>query len=171
MQRAEAKAQADALADVLAARARADVAFVARHVQSVNVSNPLPGADAVYEIDGDAIARPLAVIATLTAAAGGAARSVFVEYRDSTGTAFALAGSSATVSPGTTQRFSFWPGAGYPTWPVNNAAVASMPDTPLDGGESLAVRVDQLAAGDQLSGIVVRLEVEWRTPPLDSAAS
>ena len=170
-QRAEALALAGALADTLALRGHLEVAHVRRSVASVNVSSPAPGANAEYDVGGEAIMRPLAILCTLTTVGGVANRSVFVEYRDATGVAFLVAGSSATVAPGTSQRFSFWPGAGYPTWPVNDAAVSSLPDQPLDSWETLAVCIDGAQAGDQLSAIRLRGEFEWTTAPDDSAAS
>lgn len=165
-QRAEARALAEAMGEWLAMNERADVEYVRRHVETVNVGNPPAGDDAVYQVSGEAIMRPLAVLCTLTADATGAGRQVYVELRDQAGGVFALAGSSAEVSPATSQRFSFWPGAGYPTWPVSDAAVAAMPDGALDSWEYLAICVSGAGPADQLSGIRVRGEFEWQTPPL-----
>lgn len=164
-QRAEARALAEAMRDTLAMRERADVEYVRKHVETVNVSNPNAGANAVYEVGGEAIMRPLAILCTLTCDATLGNRQVYVEYRDTTDTPFLIAGSSAEVEPSTAQRFAFWPGAGYPTWPVNDVAVSALPDQPLDSWESLAVCIAGAGVADQLSAIRVRGEFEWQTPP------
>lgn len=143
---------------------KADVERIRRRVLTVNGSNPDAGSEFTYKVEGTAIMWPLSVMATLSAAAGGSDRGVWLEYRDPTGVRYCVAGAPVTVSPDTSQTFCWQPSAGTPSWPIDDVAVAPLPVQPLDGYSILAVVIGNAGASDQLSEIRLRAEFEWSNP-------
>lgn len=134
---------------------------VQKRVLTIHASNPAPGAEFVYEVPRATALWPLSVMATLTASGAGSDRGVWLEYRDSTDARYCVAGAPVAVAPGTTQSFCWQPAAGTPSWPVDDVAVAPLPVQPLEGSYGLAVVIGGAEAGDQISDVRIRCEVEY----------
>ena len=163
-QRAQTQELARTLAQVIPIQEALHVGHVRKRVLALNPPSPDAGAEFVYSVPPTAIAWPLSVMATLTAAAGGADRGVWLEYRDSTGSRFLVAGAPVTVAPSTSQSFCWHPAAGTPSWPVDDVAVAPLPVQPLAGGYKVAVVIGNVNAADQLSDVRVCAEFEYENP-------
>ena len=163
-ERAQAQEVGRALAAVIPIQERQHVIHTRKRVLVPNISNPVPGAEMVYSVPPTAIATPLSVIATLTADGAGTDRGVWIEYRDSLGVRFLVAGAPVTVSPGTSQTFCWHPAAGTPSWPVDDVAVAPLPAQPLAGSFKIAVVIGDAQPADQLSGIRLCAEYEYENP-------
>jgi hypothetical protein len=113
-------------------------------------TDPAPGADWVYDVGGDAILFPLSVMARLTCSAAVSDRSLTVEYRDADGVRYLVGGAPVTLAASQQQSFCWQPNAGDVAWPVNDAAIAPLPQQFLYPGASLAVHLQSGDAADQL---------------------
>lgn len=98
---------------------------------------------------------PLSVMCRLTTDATVADRTVALEYQDAAGTRFVVAGSQAVVQANTTQSFCWHPQAGEVAWPIEDAALAPLPQQYLFWGMQLALRVWNGVAGDVLDQVVI----------------
>lgn len=98
---------------------------------------------------------PLSVMCLLTTSAAVADRTVAVEYRNADGTRFVLAGTQAVVQANGRQSFCWWTGAGAVTWPVEDAAIAPLPEQYLTWDQHLAVVVSNGDSGDVLGNVIV----------------
>jgi hypothetical protein len=152
------------LALAIPVQEKAHVEHVRKRVLALSLPNPDAGADFVYTVPATAIAWPLSVIATLDADGAGTDRGVWIEYRDSTGSRFLVAGAPVTVAPGTSQTFCWHPAAGTPSWPVDDVAVAPLPVQPLAGGYKVAVVLGGVQAADQLRDVRLCAEFEYENP-------
>lgn len=115
--------------------------------------NSSDGADSVYEVSADAALWPLSVICTLTTSAVVADRTVAVEYRTGDGERFVVAGTQAAVQASGQQSFCWHPEAGDVAWPVEDAAIAPLPQQHLYPGQQLALKVWNGQAGDVLDQV------------------
>jgi len=121
----------------------------------IRPDDPAAGADLVYVVGGEAVLWPLSVMAELTCSAGAGQRSLTLEYRDGDGVRYLVAGANVTLGPSQTQAFCWQPEAGSGFWPVDDAAIAPLPQQHLYGGHQLAIHLSGADPADQLS--LVRL--------------
>jgi hypothetical protein len=109
--------------------------------------------DSVYEVAGEAAMWPLSVMCRLVTSNAVADRTVALEYRDQNGSRFLVAGTQAVVQASTTQSFCWHPQAGDVTWPVEDAAIAPLPQQHLFNGMVLALKVGNGQAGDVIDTV------------------
>lgn len=163
-QRALAAETARQLAIALPAAEAANVEWIRRRVLALSLANPDAGTEFVFTVEATSVARPLSVMATLTADATGSDRGVWIEYRDPTGSRFCVMGAPVAVAPGTSQSFCWHPAAGTPSWPVDDVAVAPLSVVPLGGGFKIAVVIGGAGVDDQLSDVRLHAEFEYANP-------
>lgn len=127
------------------------------------LNGPNGAPDSVYEhgAEGEAL-WPLSVMCQLTTSAAVADRSVALEYRDLTGTRFLVAGTQAVVQATSTQSFCWHPQAGGVAWPIEDAALAPLPQQHLYPGQQLAVVVWNAQAGD----VIEQVRISARFDPI-----
>jgi hypothetical protein len=113
-------------------------------------TNPAPGSDWTYDVGGDSILYPLSLMARLTCSAAVSDRSLTVEYRDADGVRYLVGGAPVTLAASQQQSFCWQPNAGDVAWPVNDAAIAPLPQQFLYPGSSLVVHLQSGDAADQL---------------------
>jgi hypothetical protein len=123
--------------------------------QLVTVPNGTGLAPAVYRVAGGAALWPLSVMCRLTTSAAVADRTVALEYRDQMGARYLVAGTQAIVQAGQTQSFCWHPQAGEVAWPIEDAAIAPLPQQHVMPGFQLAVKVGNGDAGDVLDQVLV----------------
>lgn len=121
--------------------------------QLVFVGGGTSTSDAVYTVTGDLKLWPLSVMCRLTCSAVVADRSVALEYRDPDGNRYLVAGTQAIVQANGTQSFGWHPEAGDVTWPVEDAALAPLPQQFLYPGYQLAVKIWNGQVGDVLDQV------------------
>lgn len=113
------------------------------------------GVDLVWTVSGARAASPRSVMVRLTCSAAVADRSVAVEYRMQ-GVRYVVAGTQAVVQASNQQSFCWFVGQGGVAWPVEDAALAPLPDQTIAYGDQLAVKVTNMQAGDVLDqGVMV----------------
>lgn len=120
-------------------------------------ANPAAGQDAIYRSSATPFL-PLSVMVTLTTSNVAAERSVALEYRTGDNTRYLIAGTSVCVNPSSTQTFCWHPAAAAGVWPVEDAALAALPQQWVYTPCYLAVKVWNGDAGDRLSAF--RLSVQ-----------
>lgn len=123
--------------------------------QLVSVPNGSDTSPAVYTVRGGAAMWPLSVMCRLTCSAVVADRTVALEYRDANGTRFVVAGTQAIVQANGVQSFCWHPDAGEVAWPIEDAAIAPMPQQHVMPGFQLAVKIGNGQTGDVLDQVVV----------------
>ena len=121
----------------------------------VSVPNGSGTVPASYLIGGTSAAWPLSVMCRLTCDATVADRTVAVELRGGDGKRFVVAGTQATVAANGQQSFCWHPQAGSVAWPIEDVAIAPLPQQHLLPGQSLAIVVWNGAAGDVLDEVLV----------------
>jgi hypothetical protein len=119
------------------------------------------GGDYRYRVSGAAPIYPLSVHCRLTTSAVAGNRNVAVEYRAGNDERYLIAGAPVTIPAATTQTFVWHPKAGSPAWPVEDAALAPLPQQWLGNNRILAITVYGVQAGDVLDQI--RLAVRMTT--------
>ena len=120
---------------------------------------PAPGADFVYSSREPTW--PLSVFCRVVTSNAVANRNVAVEYRSGDGLRYVIAGANVTIPAMTTQAFCWHPEAGSAYWPVEDAAIAALPQQWLVSPSQLAITVFGGDVADQIDQ--VRLAI--RTPP------
>lgn len=123
--------------------------------QLVSVPNGTGTSPAVYTVAGGAALWPLSVMCRLICSAVVADRTVALEYRDAMGTRFLVAGTQAVVQAGNTQSFCWHPQAGEVAWPIEDAAIAPLPQQHVMPGFQLAVKVGNGDAADVLDQVLI----------------
>ncbi len=121
-------------------------------------ASPPAGADFIYLVPGEEVVKPLSIMCRLACSAVVGQRSLTVEFRDSEGIRYLVAGAEVTLAASQTQSFCWHPTAGTPSWPVNDAALAPLPPQFIYPTCSLVIAIAGVQAGDQLDQ--VRLSVE-----------
>jgi hypothetical protein len=129
--------------------------FAVNVQQLVNGTNGSDTTPSVYTVAGGAALWPLSVMCRLTTSAVVADRTVALEYRDANGTRFLVAGTQAIVQAGNVQSFCWHPQVGDVTWPVEDAALAPLPQQHLLPGWQLAVKIGSGQTGDVLDQVVI----------------
>lgn len=93
----------------------------------------------------------------LVADANAASREVVVEYQDSGGNRYALAGVATTVTAGNTADYFFSAFLGTGEFTVASSALVPLPPLMLRPSDKLAITVVNVQATDQLS----RIRIAW----------
>jgi len=115
---------------------------------------------AVYTVGGTSAAWPLSVMCRLTTDATVADRTVAVEYIGGTGLRYVVAGTQAIVKASGQQSFCWHPQAGSVAWPIEDVAIAPLPQQHILPFGQIAVRVWNGAAGDVLDQVVISLRYD-----------
>lgn len=127
--------------------------------QVVYAANGSWPADAVYTVQDDPV-YPLSVMARLTCSGIVADRSVALEYRAQDGLRYCVAGTQAVVQAGGQQSFCWHPEVGAVTWPIEDAALAALPQQLVLPGATVAVRIWNGQAGDVLDQVRISARFE-----------
>lgn len=114
---------------------------------------PLPGADWVYEGGGGAVVYPLSLMARLTCSAAVGDRKLTLEYRDADGVRYLVAGAPVTLAASQQQSFCWHPLVGGVAWPVDDCALAPLPQQFIYPGASLSVHLGSGDAADQIDQV------------------
>lgn len=123
--------------------------------QIVNVKNGSGTSPSVYTVAGGAALWPLSLMCRLTCSAAVADRTVALEYRTPDGTRYLVAGTQAVVQALGVQSFCWHPQAGEVAWPIEDAAIAPLPQQHVMPGFQLAVKVGNGDVGDVLDQVLV----------------
>lgn len=123
--------------------------------QLVTVPNGTGVAPSVYTVAGGAALWPLSVMCRLTTSAAVADRTVALEYRTPDGTRYLVAGTQAVVQAGNVQSFCWHPQAGEVAWPIEDAAIAPLPQQHVMPGFQLAVKVGSGDVADVLDQVLI----------------
>lgn len=116
---------------------------------------PVTGADLTWTVAGCRHAVPISVMVRLTTSSTVADRSVAVEYRTA-GVRYLVAGTQAVVQANGQQSYCWFVGQGGIAWPVEDAALAPLPEQAIVWSDQLAVKVWNGQIGDVLDqGVVV----------------
>jgi hypothetical protein len=124
----------------------------AREWQDLILGSTPPGQNYTYTV-GDAWMWPLSVLCRLTCSAVVADRSLTLEYRDPDGNRFLVAGANTTLAASQQQSFCWQPSAGVGSWPVDDVAVAPLPQQFLRDGFKLVLRLVNGDTADQIDQI------------------
>lgn len=119
----------------------------------VPIDNPAAGGGFTRTIDGRYTVRPLALHFRLVTDANAGNRTVFVQYTDTNGVAFASMLAPVNVAASTTIDFSFWRGLGQPDWIGTTPIVVPLLDAFLLPSWAIVVSIDTVKAGDQISRV------------------
>ena len=109
----------------------------------------------VYTVAGGAALWPLSVMCRLVCSAAVADRTVALEYRTPDGLRYLVAGTQAIVQASNTQSFCWHPQAGEVAWPIEDAAIAPLPQQHVMPGFQLAVKVGNGDAADVLDQVLI----------------
>lgn len=132
--------------------------------QLINGPNGTGTSPSVYTVAGSSSLWPLSVMCRLTCSAVVASRSVALEYRDAGGTRYVVAGTQATVEASGQQSFCWHPQAGEVAWPIEDAALAPLPQQHLPWGYQLALKVWNGDAGDVIDQVRISARFDPVSP-------
>jgi hypothetical protein len=113
------------------------------------------GSPAVYTVAGVNALWPLSVLCRLTCTAAVADRTVALEYQRPNGGRYLVAGTQAAVQASGVQSFCWHPQAGEVAWPVEDAAIAPLPQQHVYPGFRLALVIGNAQAGDLIDQAVI----------------
>lgn len=136
-----------------------------RVMRIVAAPNPALGAEFSFTVPGQAIWRPLSLVATLAVDAAANPATPIIEYTDgSVVFARGLAGIAAPAAASTV--YSFLPGNAFVAAAiVGTDAFGFIPPIVLPGGSIIRSATDQMAGADQWSAIVLTVEELLTQPP------
>lgn len=123
--------------------------------QLVNAPNGTGTRPSVYTVAGGAALWPLSVMCRLACSATAADRTVALEYRTPDGARYLVAGTQAVVQASNTQSFCWHPQAGEVAWPIEDAAIAPLPQQHVMPGFQLAVVVGNGQSDDVLDDVLI----------------
>ena len=126
----------------------------------VVVSSPAAGANAAYKIPGGRAARLLAARASLTTDANVANRFLSVDYLNGRDITYCRNAAGLVVTASTTAQTFEWNAARtVAEWAANTPVFAPLLPAYLMPGDTIQFTLDNKQATDQLSGLVLYLEV------------
>jgi hypothetical protein len=140
----------NALADQYNQRLVEPVAGRPGYQDLLRPADPAAGANLRYTVPGDFVMWPLSVFARLTCSAVAGDRSLTLEYQDSDQQRYLVAGAPVTLAASQQQAFCWHPLAGDVAWPVDDAAIAPLPQQMLYPTSSLVIRLAGGDVGDQI---------------------
>jgi hypothetical protein len=116
-------------------------------------ASPAAGANFTYTVSGDKVLWPLSVMARLTTSAVAGDRTLALEYQDSDGVRYLVAGAPVVVSNSDTRSWVWHPNAGETSWPVEDAVISPLPQQHLYATNRLVLRIGGADGGDQLDQV------------------
>lgn len=134
------------------------VAGVPGRQELVAGASPAAGASYRFRTPGEYIIRPLSVLCQLATSAAVGDRTLTLEYQDSDDVRYLVAGTQAALTALQTQSFCWHPLAGDVAWPVDDVAIAPLPQQMIYPSSSLVIKIGNVQVGDQIS--LVRIVVE-----------
>jgi hypothetical protein len=157
---------ADAIAAALApllpdASPQADYGPAQAYQQLIALPQGTGTAGASYVVQSDPM-WPLSVMCRLTTSNAVADRTVAVEYQDGDGVRFVVAGTQAVVQASGQQSFCWFGSAGSVAWPIEDAALAPLPQMYLTYNQRLALHVWNGDSGDVLDQIRISARFDPR---------
>jgi len=111
----------------------------------------LAGADFVYTAIEPTL--PRSVFCRVTTDGTVQDRRVAVEYRTGNGERYIVAGAEVALTATSVQAFCWFPEAATPSWPIEDAAIAPLPEQWIFSPCALAIRVYNGAAGDLIDQV------------------
>jgi hypothetical protein len=118
-------------------------------------TQPAAGASFAFAIAGQYVACLVGINYTLVTSAVVANRSVRVQYDDGSGNVFYEEASGAVVQASTTARVRHNESRHASDWDTNNNIYNPIEPLPLFGSQVVRINVQNIDAGDQLSGITM----------------
>lgn len=119
----------------------------------IRPDSPAAGEDFRYTVPGERVLWPLSVMCRLTTSGVAGDRSLTIEYQDADQTRYLVAGANVTLAASQQQSFCWHPLAGDVAWPVDDAAIAPLPQQMIYPASSLVLRLAGGDAADQLDQI------------------
>lgn len=176
------RARIELAADLIAARVAEQLSVVLQSESAPRPAGPIQQivyapdgtgtSAAVYRVSGSYSLWPLSVMCRLTCSSAVADRSMALEYRDQDGVRFVVAGTQAVVTANGQQSFCWHPQAGAVTWPIEDAALAPLPQQYVQWGYQLALRVWNGDAGDVIDQVKISARFDLvEDSPLDLTVS
>lgn len=124
----------------------------------VFADSPAIGASYSYTVDGSWTVFPLSVYCRVTTSAAPGTRYCVLEYQDGNQRRYLVAGTQAGLAPSQQNAFCWHPLAGDVAWPIDDAALAPLPQQYLPPTHSLVIRVTGMDPGDQIDQVRLTLE-------------
>lgn len=124
-----------------------------REWEEVLLGSAPPGQDYVHTCSVDLW--PLSIVCRLTCSAAVADRGVALEYQLGTGQRYCVAGANVTLAASQQQSFCWQPAAGTATWPVEDVALAALPQQLIPYGRKVAIHVTNMDSADQLDQVAI----------------
>lgn len=128
----------------------------------VTIANPSAGAGLTFTVPAGYTLRPLAFHFRIVTDANVANRTVYVQFRDDGGVAFATMLAPVNVQAATTVDFSFWRGLGQADWIGTTPITVPLFEAFLPPAYTIVTTIDTVQAGDQLSRFRLYTE-KWPT--------
>jgi hypothetical protein len=141
--------------------------------ERIRGAQPLAGASYIMPVPGEYRVEPLAVTFRLTTSAAVAQRQAAIEWQDSDGIAYCVAGTAVAVSESDAKRFCGHAAAATGAWPVDDVAVFGFPALLMFPSDQLVIRVAAMDALDQIDQVRVSARyysTRARDLPLSDAA-
>lgn len=128
-------------------------------------ASPAAGAELSIAVPGQFLYRFLSVHVRLVTDANVGARTVLVEFRNHAGERFLISGAPVEQSESATNDWVFSAWQQRAEWPMDGCVLVPLATPLLEPTSSLAVVVDGVEAGDQLSRCRVQLERFYTAGP------
>lgn len=119
----------------------------------VTIDNPAAGGGLTRVIEAGYTVRPLALHFRIVTDGNAGNRTVYVQFQDDGGVAFASMLAPVNVAASTTVDFSFWRGLGQADWIGTTPILVPLMEAFLPPAYKIVVSIDTVKAGDQLSRI------------------
>jgi hypothetical protein len=129
------------------------VAGRAGYQDLIRGDSPAAGQSYRYTVPGQHVLWPLSVMCRLTTDATVAQRGLTVEFQDADGVRYCVAGAPVTLAASQSQSFCWQPQAGTVAWPVDDVAIAPLPQQMIYPSHSLVIKLGNGQAGDQLDAV------------------
>jgi hypothetical protein len=129
------------------------VAGRAGYQDLIRGDSPAAGQSYRYRVPGEHVLWPLSVMCSLTTDATVGQRSLTVEFQDADDVRYCVAGAPVTLAASQSQSFCWQPQAGGVAWPVEDTAIAPLPQQMIYPSHSLVIKLGNGQAGDQLAAI------------------
>lgn len=128
------------------------------HTQVVAVPKPAAGAGFTVNVSGSTEWVPRSLVFTLTCSADVANRYVTVEYREGTGVTLCVNAAGLVFVANDVFRLAFSSRRGVGEWATGTDVLVPLEPLNLPDECSIVCNVANMAAADQLSGIVLAVE-------------
>lgn len=119
----------------------------------IRPASPAAGANFTYTVGGDKVLWPLSVMCRLTTSAAVGDRTLALEYQDSDGVRYLVAGAPVVASASDSRSWVWHPNAGETSWPVEDAVISPLPQQHLYATNRLVLRIGGADVADQLDQV------------------